>query len=155
MYSCTASEDTRSFAPHRVIYIELLTRMVNESWLVFKCFETHVEGNLGGQCAPSPINWSLGQSNFAPRCAMLRMENNQMPRTLTSVGGSPLLQQGGAGPQSSANAFDYLLPVALGHEFTLSLLKGRNPGLLLLTFALAVAGHESRITPFLIGMQYD
>ena len=78
-----------------------------------------------------------------------------MPRTLTSVGGSPLLQQGGAGPQSSSNAFDYLLPVALGHEFTLSLLKGRNPGLLLLTFALAVAGHESRITPFLIGMQYD
>ena len=36
-----------------------------------------------------------------------------MTCALTSAGGNPLLEQGGAGLQSSAKAFEHLLPLAL------------------------------------------
>ena len=38
-----------------------------------------------GQCTRSRKNWSHGQSNFASRCAMLRMENSQMTRAADSI----------------------------------------------------------------------
>jgi hypothetical protein len=103
-----------------------------------------------GHCTRSRENWSNGQSNFASHCAMLRMENFQMRSALTSVGGSPLLQQGGAGLQSSGTAFEHLLPFAL--------IISRNLRPVGLTSALSVrvhgprvAGHASRITAFLFG----
>ena len=54
--------------------------------------------------ATRPQNWSLGQSNFASRCAMLRMGNSQMTRATRPVG--DLLHSGGqlASPLKSAGS---------------------------------------------------
>jgi hypothetical protein len=65
----------------------------------------HLRQVFGGPDPPPIKNWSNGQYNFASHCAMLRMEISQMTRAVASVGGSPLLQQGGAGLQSSGRAF--------------------------------------------------
>jgi hypothetical protein len=58
---------------------------------------------FGGQ-ARLPENWSHGQSNFASRCAMLRMEKFQMTRVTRPVG--DLLHSGGqlASPLKSAGS---------------------------------------------------
>jgi hypothetical protein len=52
----------------------------------FSIFHFHISHQLRTATVPhQPQNWSLGQSNFSSRCAMLRMEKSLMTRALSSV----------------------------------------------------------------------
>jgi hypothetical protein len=106
------------------------SRLRRVGWEAFDvAFPTKTPPPVEGQCPRLRQNWSLGQSNFASRCAMLRMarfrpncwlrrvnSGGHMTRVLTSVGGQMRVQGRGAGDEQISNRNKVRIEIGVTHS---------------------------------------